>query len=72
MNQLQGTLVPKLTLGPFITLNGHKLKDWIFGIPVHNKNNNQNFIKQDEDNNSQEGLDVITSDISIKKTERRS
>ena len=29
----QGTLVPKLTLGLFLTLsvrNGHKLKDWGF------------------------------------------
>ena len=35
---LQGTLVPKLTLGPFLTLsvrNGHKLKDWVFRIPAH-------------------------------------
>ena len=35
---LQGTLVPKLTLGPFLTLsvkNEHKLKDWVFGIPAH-------------------------------------
>jgi len=34
----QGTLVPKLTLGPFLTLsvrNGHKLKDWVFGIQAH-------------------------------------
>ena len=32
---MAGTLVPKLTLGPFLTLsvkNGHKLKDWVFGI----------------------------------------
>ena len=30
----QGKLVPKLTLGPFLTLNvinGHKLKDWVLG-----------------------------------------
>ena len=30
----QGTLVPKLTLGPFLTLNvrnGHKSKDLVFG-----------------------------------------
>ena len=30
---LQGTSVPKLTLGPFLTLsvrNWHKLKDWVF------------------------------------------
>ena len=36
--QLQGTLVPKLTLGPFLTLsvrNEHKLKDWVFRIPAH-------------------------------------
>ena len=36
--QMQGTLVPKLTLGPFLTLsvrNGHKLKDWVFRIPAH-------------------------------------
>jgi len=35
---LQGTLVPKITLGPFLTLsvrNGHKLEDWGFGIPAH-------------------------------------
>ena len=34
----QGTLVPKLTLGPFPTLSvryGHKLKDWGFRIPAH-------------------------------------
>ena len=33
--QIQGTLVPKLTLGPILTLsvrNGHKLKDWVFWI----------------------------------------
>jgi len=33
-----GELVPKLTLGPFLLLsvrNGHKLKDWVFGIPAH-------------------------------------
>ena len=33
---LQVTLVPKLRIGPFLTLsvrNGHKLKDWVFGIP---------------------------------------
>ena len=32
---LQRTLVPNLTLGPFLTLsvrNGHKLKDWVLGI----------------------------------------
>ena len=36
--KFQGTLVPKLTLGPFLTLNvrnGHKLKDWGFRIPAH-------------------------------------
>jgi len=58
----QRTLVPKLTLGTFLTLsvgNGHKLKDWVFGIPayiqskVDNKNFNQYFIKHDKDNNSQ-------------------
>ena len=35
---VQGTLVPKLTLGSFLTLsvrNGHKLKDWVFRIPAH-------------------------------------
>ena len=35
---VQGTLVPKLTLGPFLTLsvkNGNKLKDWVFGIPAY-------------------------------------
>ena len=47
----QGTLVPKLTLGPFLTLSvriGHKLKDWVLGIParvkVDSKNYNQHFI----------------------------
>ena len=33
---VQGILVPKLTLGPFLTLNvrnGHKLKDWVLGDP---------------------------------------
>ena len=37
---IQGTLVPKLTLGPFKTQsfrNGHKLKDWVFGIRAHIK-----------------------------------
>jgi len=37
---LQGTLVLKLTLGPFLTLsirNGHKLKDWGFRITTHIK-----------------------------------
>ena len=36
--RFQGTLVPKLTLGPFLTLsvrNGHKLKDWGFRIPAY-------------------------------------
>ena len=36
--QIQGTLVPKLTLGPFLTLsvrNGHKLKDLGFRIPAY-------------------------------------
>ena len=35
---IQETLVPKLTLGPFLTLsvrNGHKLKDCSFRIPAH-------------------------------------
>ena len=35
---IQGTLVPILTLGLFLTLsvrNGHKFKDWVFGIPAH-------------------------------------
>ena len=35
---IQGTLVPKLTLGPFLTLsvrNGHNLNVWVFGIPAH-------------------------------------
>ena len=35
---LQETLVPKLTLVSFLTLrirNGHKLEDWVFGIPAH-------------------------------------
>ena len=34
----QRKLVPKLTLGPFLTLsvrNGHKLKGWGFRIPAH-------------------------------------
>ena len=34
----QGTLVPKLTLGPFLTLSdryGHKLKDCGFRIPAY-------------------------------------
>ena len=34
----QGTLVPKLSLGPFLKLsvrNGHKLKDWVFRIPAY-------------------------------------
>jgi len=60
--QIQGILVPKLTLGPFLTLNvrnGHKLIDWVFRIPAHiesksrKKNNNQHFIKHEEDNKSQ-------------------
>ena len=60
---IQGTLVPRQTLGPFLTLsvrNGHKLKNWVFGIPaqiqslkVNNENYNQHFIKYDEDNNYQ-------------------
>ena len=60
---MQGTLVRKLTLGPFLTLsvrNGHKLKDWVFfgalrisRENVDNKNYNQYFIEHDEDNNSQ-------------------
>jgi len=29
----QGTLVPKLTLGPLSVRNGHKLKDWVFVDP---------------------------------------
>jgi len=31
-------VVPKLTLGPFLTLkvrNGHKFEDWVFGILAH-------------------------------------
>ena len=38
INAWQGTLVPKLTLSPFLTLsvrNGHTLKDCGFRIPVH-------------------------------------
>ena len=38
---LQGTLVPKLTLGPFLTLSArkwHKLKDCVFRIPAHIEN----------------------------------
>ena len=40
----QGTLVPKLTLGPFLTLigrNGHKLKDWGFRIPAYIESKSQ-------------------------------
>ena len=36
--KVQGKLVPKLSLGPFLTLsvrNGHKLKDGVFRIPGH-------------------------------------
>ena len=55
--QLQGTLIPKLTLGPFLTLsvrNGHKLKDWGLGsrpisrVKVNSKNYNHHFIKHHE------------------------
>ena len=38
LHLIQGTLVPKLTLGPFLTLsvrNWHKLKDWGFRITAH-------------------------------------
>jgi len=51
-SQNSGTLVLKLTLGPFLTLSvrkGHKLKDWVLGswlisrVKVDNKNN-QHFI----------------------------
>ena len=61
-NIFQCTLVPKLTLSPFLTLsvrNGHKFNDWVFRITAHiqskvdDKNYNQHFIKHDEDNNSQ-------------------
>ena len=47
LSKLQGTLVPKLTLGPFLTLsvrNGHKWKDWVLRsqpklrVKVDNKN----------------------------------
>ena len=37
LHLIQGTLVPKLTLGPFLTLsvrNGHKINDWGFRIPA--------------------------------------
>ena len=37
-SQNSGTLVLKLTLGPFLTLSvrkGHKLKDWVFRILAH-------------------------------------
>ena len=37
---IQGTLVPILTLGLFLTLsvrNGHKFKDRGFRIPAHNE-----------------------------------
>ena len=42
-NPIQVDLVPKLTLGPFLTLNvrnGHKLKDCVFRIPAHIENKN--------------------------------
>ena len=42
--QLQGTLVPKLTFGPFLSLsvrNGHKLKDWGFRIPAYIESKSQ-------------------------------
>ena len=53
----QRTLVPNLKTWP-IFRNGHKLRDWVFGIgPISRvkadiKNYNQHFIKHDEDNNS--------------------
>ena len=59
--EIQGALVPNLTLGPFLTMsvrNGHILKAWVFGIPAHIqsksrlKNYNQHFIKHEEDKNS--------------------
>ena len=56
--KIQGTLVSKLTLSPFLTLsvrNGHKLKDSrpISRVKVNNKYYNKHLIKHDEDNNSQ-------------------
>ena len=42
--QLQGTLVPKLTFGLFLTLSvriGHKLKDWGFRIPAYIESKSQ-------------------------------
>jgi len=63
IQQIQGILVPKLTLGPFLTLsvrNGHILGGWVFRIPAHIEskkvdsiNYNQHSIKHDKDNNSQ-------------------
>ena len=41
---MQETLVPKLRLGPLLTLsvrNGEKLKDWVFEIPVHIQSKNR-------------------------------
>ena len=40
--------VPKLTLS---VRNGHKLKDWVFGIPAHiqSKNYNQHFIEHERE-----------------------
>ena len=41
-DSIQGTfIVPKLALGPFLTLSvksGHKLNDWVFRIPAHIEN----------------------------------
>ena len=49
--KFQGTLVPKLTLGPFLTLtvrNGPKLR-----VKVDSKNYNQQINKHHKDNNSE-------------------
>ena len=35
---IQGTLVPKLTLS---VRNGHKLKNWVFGIPAQIQSKSQ-------------------------------
>ena len=59
LNAVQGTLIPKRTLGPFITLsvkNGHKLKEVLGSRPTlrvkdDNNNCNQHFTKHDEDSN---------------------
>ena len=55
---IQGTLFPKLTLGPFLTLSTN-LKTGFLGsqpisrVKVDNKNYNQHLNKHDKDNISQ-------------------